>query len=209
MELSARQALICAALTGWKGDQPCPWQSPASEETITAWAASYGSTTHELSAAFRALVEEGLFFRVLYPIFAVPVYYCCYAAECIDELPANVDDLITGAESIATLKAFWQTAADENNKEYGPGWMCWGLCDGQGSQTGSSPTGACVGPGCVWFADGSAACHWELPFADIARTGWPDTRFLSQPTQQADVIATSQCMAALQQAAPDFPGTDE
>lgn len=209
MDLSARQAIICAALTGSKGDAPNPWSSPTPEDTIIAWAASYRANENGLADAFAALVGEGLFFRVLYPIFAVPVYFCSYAIDFLDELPANIDELIAGSESIAVLKARWKDEFEENTNEYGPAWMCWGVCHGQGDVNGNSgidvTDGPCLGPTCYWFTSEDASCEWDLPFANVERTGWPDTTFLVGIGPPTNVSATHRCLVALQQAAPEFP----
>jgi hypothetical protein len=205
MGLSARQALICAALTGWKGDGVSPWPCPQTEDTIVAWAASYLGSKNGPQEVFAVLVEEGLFFRVLYPIFAVPVYYCSYAVEFLDQLPETAGEIIAGANSIDDLIGFWEAEFNENNEEYGPAWTCWGLCAGQGGEGDGATIGPCLGPGCYWFTDDKAKCQWELHFADVARTGWPNTVFLSGPGPTGNVSAVRQCMEGLQQAAPDFP----
>lgn len=72
IELNARQALICAAITGWAGDGPCSWQSPMPEKDILAWAHSYSrsATNEELAQAFQALLTEKLFFLVRYRLSA-------------------------------------------------------------------------------------------------------------------------------------------
>ncbi|HUQ92783.1 MAG TPA: hypothetical protein VM120_13970 [Bryobacteraceae bacterium] len=106
MTLSARQSLVCAALTGWRGDGPCPWQSPMAKGDIIAWAASYLGGEEGLAAAFADLAREGLFHQVLYSVFAAPVYYCSYDGRFVDELPGNIAVWITGA-TISDLKDFW------------------------------------------------------------------------------------------------------
>jgi len=94
MGLSPRQALICAAVTGWRGDDPNPWHCPMPAEAIIAWGASYLRREDGLDAAFADLSGEGLFQQVLYPIFAVPVYYCNYDSRFLDELPTSINDWI-------------------------------------------------------------------------------------------------------------------
>ncbi len=178
MILSARQALVCAALTGWRGDDPNAWQCPMPERDILAWAGSYLGNEEGLVAAHADLVSEGLFHQVLYPIFRVPVYYCSYDERFLEELPTNIEAWIKGA-SIPQLKEFWNDEFAKNSDEFAEAWIYWGLCTGQGSQSSSSRTGPCLGPGCSWFIDGKAHCNWNLDFADVARTGWPDTTFLS------------------------------
>jgi hypothetical protein len=209
MELSARQAVICAALTGSRGGPLGIWLSPVPEEEILAGAASYLGTEDGLAEAVAALIDEGLFFRVLYPIFSVPVYFCSYASEFLDELPATIGELIADAQSIAALKASWREEWEDNTKEYGPGWMSWGVCHGQGEMNGHSgievTDGPCLGPGCFWFTNEHASCEWRLPFANVKRTGWPDTTFLLGIGPPPDIVKASRCLRALQQAAPAFP----
>jgi len=169
--------MICAALTGWRGDDPSPWQCPMPAETIVAWGASYLRREDGLDAAFADLSRQGLFHQVLYPIFAAPVYYCSYDSVFVDELPTTIGDWIAGV-TISELKEFWDAEFDENGDEFGATWIYWGLCAGQGSQSGSAGNGPCLGPGCCCFTGDKDECHWELPFADVPRTGWPDMRFL-------------------------------
>jgi hypothetical protein len=175
------------------------------EGDIIAWAASYLGGEEGLAAAFADLAREGLFHRVLYSIFAVPVYYCSYDERFVDELPANIGAWITGA-TIFDLKAFWSAEFDENGDAFAGTWIYWGLCAGQGSQSGGSPTGPCRGPGCAWFIDGSQECNWGLQFADVPRTGWPDTSFLAASTKNvADEDRIEQSLAAWRKVAPELP----
>lgn len=209
MAFSARQALICAAVTGWRGDAFSPWQSPMPEADIVAWGASYLRTEDGLPEAFAALVREGLFRRVLYPIFGVPVYYCSYEEWFLDELPTPVEEVMAGGNSITDLKDLWSGQVEENDAEYGTAWRYWGVCAGQGSQSGGSGWGPCLGPGCYWFIDGKPKCNWELPFIEAPRTGFPDTRFLHalQPIPDEDTV--NNALKIWRERAPELPWPKE
>jgi len=147
------------------------------EQDILAWAASHAGSDDGLAEAFATLAREGLFHRVLYPVFAVPAYYCSYDDRFLDELPENIGDWIPGT-TIPTLKESWEAEFLESSDEFAETWIYWGLCNGQGSQSGSSGQGPCLGPSCSWFTDGNERCNWGLPFADVPRDGWPNMRFL-------------------------------
>ena len=173
-------------------------------QDIIAWAASYLGGEEGLAAAFADLTSQGLFHQVLYPIFNVPVYYCSYDERFLEELPLNIDAWIKGA-SLSDLKDFWSAEFDKNGDEFAETWIYWGLCAGQGSQSSSSPTGPCLGPGCSWFIDGSSQCNWELRFADVPRTGWPDTEFLSAIVDKIPEDGTiTRALAEWQKRAPEL-----
>ena len=86
--MTARQALICAAVTGWKGDLPSSWPCPQNAETILAWGKSYLPTAsdEDLASAFQDLQEEGLFYLILYPVFEKRYYYCSLSIRFLEEL---------------------------------------------------------------------------------------------------------------------------
>ena len=202
--LSPRQALVCAAVAGWRSDEASDWSSPNREDDILAWASSYGVPEDaELTQAFATLVKEGLFRRVLYSIFAQPVYHCSYDGAFLDELPENIGEWIPSA-TIPQLKAFWTERVEWLTERYGSAWLYWGFCTGQGSQSGSSPDiGPCLGTGCGCFELGDPDCVWELPFADIQRTGWLSTDFLqeSPPNQKKIDRALTYWKSRLQKSA--------
>lgn len=109
-------------------------------------------------------------------MFAVPVFYCSYNERFLVELPVGFS---FSRHDATELVAFWDRTRAENNREFGQAWTYWGMCFGQGSQSGGSPDTVCLGPGCSWFIDGAKECQWQLAFADLPRTGWPDTTVLS------------------------------
>ena len=176
---SARRSLICAAAVGWKGDEISPWPCPQSEETLLAWAKSFGKELSQdaLEWAFQELVDENLFRRVLYPVFTIPVFYCSFETSFLDELSARetLDALKTTKEE---MRAFWNELVDRY-MAFGPAWVYWGLCHGQGSEGPSdSPYGPCLGPSCSSCRRSRGKCNWELPLVAEGHWDWPDLSFL-------------------------------
>ncbi len=211
--LSARHAVICAAVSGWHTDSPCSWLSPTSAQTVVEWAHSYptDASTAVLAEAFVNLARDGLFYRVLYPVFREPQYICSYEGSFLNELPADIGDYISDA-SPGSMRSLWEDVREEHNASHGIAWHWWGLCAAQGSQGPSgSPIGPCLGPSCCWFQDGSSGCNWQIEFADVPRDGWPDMSFLSCGTGRRargpDSYVTQIIAArkALELRAPDLP----
>ena len=158
-----RQALIWAALSGWRGDDPGPWIFPVAREDLIAWGGShYGGPTAHLKLAFAALELEGLFFEVHPGTFAPVVYYCCFDPDFLGELPDS--------DKYCEL---WESLGDEYDDEYGDAWRRTGICAGQGRQGPSdAPWGPCLGPLCYWFQDGKESCNHGLSFnRSVLRTG--------------------------------------
>jgi len=148
-----RQALVLAALSGWRGDSPCSWISPTTREDLIAWGEShYGGPPAHLEIAFTALELEGLFFEIHPAIFYPAVYYCCFDPDFLQELPDS-----------SQYHELWESFVDEYDDEHGLTWRYTGLCAGQGSQ-GSSCWGPCLGSSCSWFRDGNGSCNHDLIF---------------------------------------------
>jgi hypothetical protein len=155
--ITPRQALIYAALTGWKGDEPNPWFCPVAINDLLAWAGSYHpEPVDSLPRAFEELVLEGLFFEICRGLFDPPCYYCSFDSRFLEELP-------DGPEYVD----YWRSLVDDYDEEYGRStWRSLGLCAGQGSQGPSdSPWGPCLGASCCWFVDGDERCNHDLRFA--------------------------------------------
>lgn len=180
--ITPRQAMILAALVGWAGDRPCSWQSPVDGDDLLTWGLSHyvgykkallGERKEDLVPALRALEIEGLFFQVQHRLFQNPVYYCSYDIGFLNEI-------FDGAKHVS----FWAHLANDNDQEYGRTWRATGVCAGQGSQSGDSRWGPCLGTSCSWFEAGSDHCNWSLNFnttlveqrrADVSRnSGTPD-----------------------------------
>lgn len=146
-----RQALVLAALSGWRGDDPCSWISPVTREDLIAWGEShYGGPSAHLELAFTALELEGLFFEVHPAIFDPAVYYCCFDPDFLQELP-----------DASQYHELWESFSDEYDEEDGITWRRTGLCAGQGSQ---GPWGPCLGSSCCCFWDGKESCNHGLAF---------------------------------------------
>ena len=150
-----RQALILAALSGWRGDEPCSWISPVTREDLIAWGEShYGGPSAHLERAFTALELAGLFFEVHPSTFSPAVYYCCFDPDFLQELPDSDQ-----------YQDLWESFVDDYDAEYGDAWRHAGLCAGQGSQGPSdSRWGPCLGSSCCWYQDGDKSCNHELSF---------------------------------------------
>lgn len=154
--ITPRQALISAALCGWKGDEPSTWISPVVAEDILGWAKSYLPGPNKfLASAFENLVTEGLFFEIHHGVFDPPCYYCSFVADFLKEIPTGPDFI-----------DFWEDIVDKYNKEYGLSiWHRLGVCAGQGSQGPSGEGwGSCLGASCCSFLDGSEHCTHDLNF---------------------------------------------
>jgi len=212
--LSAREAIICAAVSGWAGDGMTPWPSPQTADTIFAWARSFRNNLSEddVSAAFKVLVQEGLFHEILYPIFKDPVFFCPYESKFLEELINCQQEHALGF-FIAEAKDYWDFLLAELTK-FGPAAIFWGLCQGQGSQGPSgSPEGPCLGPSCAWFTEGNSKCNWDLTFANVPRDGWPDLRFLhalnidTESDRHKDLMLSA--IEHLRRAAPYLPWPSE
>ena len=213
--LSARQALICAAVTGWAGDEPSSWPSPMPESDILEWGESY---TKDISAemfvsAFRILVADGLFFVVCHPIFKAPLYYCSLDARFLKELPDNICWVNQQYDKRYAI-AMWEDCSCEYSEKHGTTWLLWGLCAGQGSQGPSdSPWGPCLGCECSWFTNGDKKCNWQHAFADVHRSGWPDLAFLHYVNREKcslkdREVKALQIINIFKQAHPAFLWTD-
>jgi hypothetical protein len=150
-----RQALVLAALSGWSGDSPCSWISPAAREDIIAWGGShYGGPSSHLEVAFSALELEGLFFEVHPAVFYPAVYYCSFDPDFLQEIPDP-----------GQYYVLWEAFVDEYDDEYGITWCHTGLCSGQGSQGPSDARwGPCLGSSCCWYKAGEKSCNHGLSF---------------------------------------------
>jgi hypothetical protein len=155
--ITPRQALIYAALAGWRGDEPNPWFCPVAIDDLLAWAASYRPhPIDSLSQVLDELVLEGLFFEVHRGLFSPPCYYCSYAVKFLRDIPDGLEHV-----------EYWQGLMDRYDEEHGPDiWRRLGLCAGQGSQGPSdAPWGPCRGTACCWFVNGNERCNHSLRFA--------------------------------------------
>ena len=107
--VTPRQALIYAALVGWKGDEPSPWFCPVAIDDILAWAKSHFQGTKEsLITAFKELETEGLFFEIHKGVFDPPCYFCSYKTHFLNEISdgkANID--------------YWSGVSEDYDEEYG------------------------------------------------------------------------------------------
>lgn len=185
--LTARQALIAAAVTGWCGDGFCSWSSPVERETLLAWGGSYqhGLSASALEQALDELACEGLFYKILYPIFEQPCYYCSYDSMFLEELPDPIADYINTTKQgfelsgLSDLIGQWNYMKGKFIGEWGLAARFWGLCLGQGSQ-GPSDGGfaPCLGPSCCCFESGEEQCNWELQFDRSHKTTFPDMSVL-------------------------------
>ena len=182
--LSPRQALLSAALSGWRGDTPCSWISPATRDTIIAWGEShYGGPTAHLERAFTALELEGLFFEVHPTTFFPPAYYCCLDSDFIEELPDVVGE-----------HELWDGLVEEYDEEHGFTWRRTGICAGQGSQ-GPSDWGPCLGPSCVWFQEGNESCNHDLSFNQRSQSLIVKERLMLSYGEPDELFAERLCMA--------------
>ena len=180
---TARQALICAAVSGWWRDAPSPWHSPVDQETILAWARSWCplASRGELLSAFGGLMAApACFTQVLYPtgehgVLDRPYYHCHYETNYLDELP---EDIRLGGPhgSAEDARELWLELWNRHSAEFGDAWIWWGLCLAR-SPYGPHAELPCLGPSCSWFEENGSECHWGLEFGG-ARTGWPDMSFL-------------------------------
>ena len=181
-QLTPRQALICAAVTGWNGDEPSSWPWPVSADNMVAFARSYQPEVRDMNADFQRLAEEGLFLRVCYPIFKRAYYACWYDSTFLHELPKGMTfpGWQTGERlSIKYVSAFWDELQAKSTDRYGAAFVWWGMCAGQGSQSGSSAWGPCLGPSCCCYTDGKYdECHHGLEFVRMPDLGFPDMHFL-------------------------------
>ena len=152
-EVPSRQALIYAALVGWRCDEPCPWISPISIEDILAWAKShFHGTMDSLIPAFKELEVEGLFFEIHKGFFNPACYFCSYKTDFLK----GISD---GEEHID----YWNDFSMDYDESHGmKGWRKQGICAGQGS-LGPSDWGPCLGSSCCWFED-SSKCKHDLKF---------------------------------------------
>jgi hypothetical protein len=203
---SPRQALIAASVAGWCGDWPCSWRCPVAEQDILAWAGSYVPTGSgdDLYHAFQQLTADGLWTTLRYPLFERKYYYCMHRARFIRELPDTLSDYIppwpdSGPISRAWLTAFWNDLSAKFSRDWGDAWLLWGMCAGQGSQSGSSPWGPCLGPSCSWFIDGKSECNWGLQFQRDVTLVYPNMNFLHAVGQveRTDSDLQALCIAAL------------
>jgi hypothetical protein len=157
--MDCREALIMAAVCGWKGDDQSAWQSPIDLDTILDWAQSHMDSVveiKELESEFRLLEKQGLFFLVHPDVFIEPVYYCSY-----DELFLSE----TFPDSQPDPFAIWMEWKEEYDEDYGQIWRQSGLCLGQGSQGYSTRSGPCLGKECTWYKDNKPGCNWGLEFS--------------------------------------------
>ena len=179
-QLTPRQALICAAVTGWDGDEPCSWPWPVPASDIAAWGRSHLPRMSEVEAeeAFQLLVQDGLFLRICYPIFKRSYFACWYESAFLRELPEHwtFPGWQSGEHlSIQDVSNFWDDLQSKTTDQYGAAFVWWGICAGQGSQSGDSGWGPCLGPSCSWYTDDkNTECHHGLEFVRMPGVLLPD-----------------------------------
>ena len=145
-----------AAAYGWKGDGQGEWPCPATLETIIAWAKSHmdsDADTGEFESDFRKLESQGLFFEVHPDTFVEPVYYCSYDGVFLAEIYPDTEPDPFG---------IWMEYREENDEEFGQDWRLNGICLGQGSYTGGSGSGPCLGKECIYYRNKESECNWAL-----------------------------------------------
>lgn len=176
MKMTSREALICAAVSGWYGDGICPWYSPQISETILHWAKSSAREldSEDLYDAFKELVDDGLFTKVNYPIFAHPVYFCSYEEKFLEELE-NVANEVDLKFTLLEASILWESLAYDYDSDHGPLWRTWGMCFGQGYRRTYGP---CLGPSCEYFKSGETTCKWGLDFRSVQGQELSDMSFL-------------------------------
>ncbi len=177
MKMNGREALICAAVSGWYGDGTCPWFSPQTSETILDWAKSFlrELDSEDLHDAFTELVDDGLFTIVNFPIFAHPVHFCSYEEKFLEKLKDFFKEVNLGFIPLEA-SIFWESLAYANDLGHGPLWRNWEMCFGQGHRRTYGP---CVGPSCEYFRSGKARCKWDLGFVSLPIEERPDMLFLA------------------------------
>jgi hypothetical protein len=182
IRLTPRQALICAAVTGWNGDEPCSWYCPVNARDIEAWGRSYLPAMRDAEHEFQRLVKDGLFLQICYPIFKHLNYACWYESAFLRELPEGwtFPGWQEGERlSIQDVSAFWDEQQAKSTAQYGSAFVWWGMCAGQGSQSGGSAWGPCLGPSCCWYTDGKdAKCQHDLEFVRLSDVVLPDMSVL-------------------------------
>ncbi|MBP7933636.1 MAG: hypothetical protein KA354_03205 [Phycisphaerae bacterium] len=153
--LSARQALIQAALAACQENPGGIWPSPLpASEILQAAEAVAGRAYGNLGPAFQALVIEGLFFEVHHDLFDAPAYYCSYDNRFLRELLEG--DSQAGA---------WNDLAAVMDNRFGPStWRGLGLCAGQGRADGW--LGPCLGAACPQTRGNAKRCFRGLAFAE-------------------------------------------
>jgi hypothetical protein len=213
--LTPRQAVICAAITGWRGDMPSPWSWPVAAEDIIAWAQSHEQSQNKasLSRGLKQLVSEGLFLPICYPVFIKPYYSCGYVSSFLKELPAEMQfPGWDGDKSIADIEEFWEGLQEKLIMQYGPTPVWWGVCAGQGSEGPSDiPSGPCLGPSCCCYSNKNRdSCHHGLEFVHIAAEKMPDMGFLhyrdwSLLNEDERLKAMDDAILRLKTIAPDLP----
>ena len=184
--LTPRQALIAAAVTGYKGEGPSSWPSPVPRSVIIDYARSYSPelSDAEFQEAFDQLTSEKCWTAIEYHrVFAEPYYYCHYWSEFLKELPDPLSDFMDpgmeGSVTKSSLRDLWDYLFEKFSDESGAAWLYWGLCAGQGSEGPSdSPWGPCLGPSCCWHKEGEPSCHWQLEFSRSSNVSFPDMSIL-------------------------------
>ena len=214
--LTPRQALICAAVTGWEGDAPSSWHWPMAPADLADWGRSYlpELSGSEAESHFQLLVEHGLFMRTCYPTFKRSYFACSYDSAFLRELPEGwtFPGWQKGErQAIQDVSAFWNELRGEATAQYGDAFIWWGICAGQGSQSGSSGWGPCLGPSCCWYTDGKhAKCHHDLEFLRMPEVVLPDMRVLidlcwAKATDNEKRRAMDVAIVALRKIDPSLP----
>ena len=208
-DLTARQALIAAAVADPSDEVLCPWPSPIAKSDLLAYARWYQPNLEaaDLDRALDALISEGCFHAVRYPIFQETILFCAYWSEFLKELPDPVSAYICAHSKEAPvtreeLTNFWESTFAEYSDQWGASWVYWGMCTGQGSQGPSgAPIAPCLGPSCCWYEDGKSECNWGLKFRKERPSENPNMEVLDWLNQEQWKIANQDafCSKALRQ----------
>lgn len=182
-QLTPRQALICGAATGGKDIPPGTWQCPFDEDSIIGWGLEYfpDMSSAEAHEAFQRLVKDGLFLRVCHIVFTHDYFSLWPDSAFLRELPDGLT--FCGYDegeikSIDDVKAMWAEIMAEIISTDGAAYVWWGSCWGQGSLSGNSPAGPCLGHSCCHYSGGSEYCHHGLLFKRMPDVVLPDMRGL-------------------------------
>ena len=158
--ITARQALLCGILYGYKQDQSEDgfhadvWFNPFNRDVIVDWALSfYPGDSTDIEKIFEVALVQGSLFEVHPGVFDQPQYYFSYEPKFLLELE-------NGEELVQMYKEEFRFPVVD---EYDSTWLKTGICKGQGSM-GRWPFYTCVGTSCIWFKKGADECVKDLKF---------------------------------------------
>ncbi|MGZ4963653.1 MAG: hypothetical protein ACXWC8_13950 [Limisphaerales bacterium] len=150
----AHHALIKAVVFSGTAEDPHPWKSPQTTETIFTSAKVYADVPDSMwSVAFESLIAQGLFREVQKGTFNEPVFYPSYD----DVFLRQLEDVHQDPE--------WWAIRGMNDADFGYRWRVCGLCLLKDLDAPSPPFSLCVGQACSSLANGSNECFKGLKFA--------------------------------------------